>query len=138
MTGESVNKYIVTASVIFAAVLSGPLVDEVKDVFGTTVLYHPVTIWVVLMCIVYGQTKSLQDGIFVVLGYEALKLLWRTIKPETPKVSRVRKILHNVNQDSDLSDADVRFLNEVTPESVVVAKKEELKAAGPDLFGKTG
>ena len=36
----------------------------------------------------------------------------------------MRKNLHNVNQDADLPDADVKFLNEVTPNSVVVAKKE--------------
>lgn len=120
------ENHIVTASVVLAAVLSAPLADEVKDVFGTAVLYHPVTVWVVLFCIVYGQARSVATAAIVVICYEILKAVWRHFRPEVPKVARVRKILHNVQQEADMSDADVKFLNEVTPASVLVAKKAHL------------
>ncbi len=57
------------AAVVFTAVMSGPLVDEIRDVFGTPVLYHPLTVWIVLFCIVFVQTKSFLKSILVVFGY---------------------------------------------------------------------
>ena len=114
---------VAATAVVLAAVLSGPLVEEIRDVFGTPVMYHPVTVWIVLFCIVFAQSKSFQKSILVVLGYEAIKYLWRLLRLEPPKVARVRKILHNVNTNAEMSENDVRFLNNVTPKDVVVSKK---------------
>ena len=115
------------AAVVFTAVMSGPLVDEIRDVFGTPVLYHPLTVWIVLFCIVFVQTKSFLKSILVVFGYELLKWIWRRLQLEAPKVARVRKILHNVNTESEMSENDINFLNKVTPKNVVVVAKDQSK-----------
>lgn len=123
---EKHKENIATGAVIITAVLSGPLVDEIKDVFGTPVMYHPATVWIVVFCIVFAQTKKPLLSLLCVIGYELMKYIWRSLQLEAPKVARVRKILHEVNTDSELSDHDIEFLNKVTPKNVeVVAKKTE-------------
>lgn len=123
---EKHKESLAAAAVIITAVLSGPLVDEVKDVFGTPVMYHPVTVWVVVFCIIFAQTKKPVLSLLCVIGYELIKFIWKSLQLEAPKVARVRKILHNVNTETEMSDHDIDFLNKVTPKNVkVVAKKTD-------------
>ena len=118
------NKYLLAVSLIFANVLTGPLVDEIQEVFGAAVWHHPLTIWIVLLSLVYINTKSWKAALAVVVGYEALKFLWRLFKPEAPHIARLRKLLSNAAKDQGLDDDDIRFIDKVTPSSVTFARKE--------------
>lgn len=117
---------VATAAVLIAAVLSGPLVDEIRDTLGTAIIFHPMTVWVVLFCIVFANTKSFKVSVACLVGYEILKRVWQSLGLEAPKVARVRKILHNVQANAELSENDVHFLNKVTPNNVEVIKKDKV------------
>ncbi len=67
---------IAPAAIILTALFSGVVVEEVKDTLGTTVLYHPLTVWFVLFCIVFVQTKSFVISLACVVGYQVIKMVW--------------------------------------------------------------
>lgn len=110
-------------AVILTALLSGVVVDEVKDTLGTTVLYHPVTVWCVLFCLIFVQSRSFTISVMCVVGYEVLKLIWQKLNLEPSKLATTREIIHNVTAGGDLSDHDIDFLNKATPPEVVIEKK---------------
>ena len=96
-------------------------------------MYHPLTVWIVLFCIVFAQTKSFTISFLCVVGYEILKVIWKSLHLETPKVARVRKILHNVNVEAEMSENDINFLNKVTPSNVEVKKKDPKTTSEPQV-----
>lgn len=118
------HTYLVALSLIVANVMSGALKDEIEDVFGTTIMYHPLTIWIVLFAMIFVNTRSYRVALIVIAVYEATKFVWRAVKPEPGEIARMRKLIHRTRQHSDLDDEDVDFLNKITPENVAVAKKE--------------
>ena len=116
------GKYVLAGSLIFANVFMQPLVDDIRAAFGTAFLYHPVTVWLVISCLVYVNTRSLRAAAVTVVAYEAAKAAWRRYAPEVPRVAHMRKILQAVERDASLDDEDVRFIDRVTPDSVTFVK----------------
>lgn len=114
-------------AVVLTALLSGVVVDEVKDTLGPTVLYHPVTVWCVVFCLIFVQTRSITISFLCVVAYEILKFIWQKLELEPSKLATTREIIHNVTAGNDLSDHDIDFLNKVTPAEVVVEKKDPKK-----------
>ena len=110
-------------SLIFAYVMVEPLHIEIVDTFGSAFVYHPAAVWLTLFCLVWANTDSIQAGVCVILVYELTKRLWRMFKPEPPYVCKLRKLVHRIDSKDRLSDSDVKFLNEVTPDEIVVTRK---------------
>lgn len=119
------KKYAIAATIIFANVLTQPLIDDIRNVFGTAIMHHPYTVWVVLFSLVYDNTKSVRAAIMTVLAYEAIKYVWRKHTPETPRVARLRKILQTVNQDAEMDKEDIQFIDQVTPSDITFSKAEK-------------
>lgn len=117
------SKYVLAATLMFANVITQPLHDDIRSVFGTTLLYHPAMVFVVLFCIIWLNTKSLEVAAATVIVYQIVKMAWRAYNPEPPKVARVRKILTEVHADRDLDDEDIDFIDKVTPNNVTFARK---------------
>jgi hypothetical protein len=109
-------------SIVLAYTIIDPLMEDIQDTFGKGFLYHPFAIWLCIVMLVYTQTSSFRTGIAVVLIYELCKGLWKAVKPEPPRVGKLRKLLHRVQNDEPLSDRDVRFLDDITPRDVKVAR----------------
>jgi hypothetical protein len=112
------KKLAIAFSLIFANVLTGPLAQELEDVFGTALLYHPVTVWVILLSIVYVNTNSVGTAVVLVVIYEAIKAFWRLYRPETPRVAMMRRVLHAVQAGKDMSEEDIACIDRLTPETV--------------------
>ena len=115
---------IAPAAIILTALFSGVVVEEVKDTLGTTVLYHPLTVWFVLFCIVFVQTKSFVISLACVVGYQVIKMVWTQLGLEPAGISRMRKVFHSVTSGEDISDDDIHFLDKTLPAKVAVIRKE--------------
>jgi hypothetical protein len=114
------NKFMAGLSVFLAYTIMNPLMEDIQDTFGKPVLYHPLSLWLCIITLVYTQTSSIAVGVAVATLYEVLKMIWRTVAPEPPIVGQLRKLLHRVQNGEALSDNDVAFLRreggeEVTP-----------------------
>ncbi len=112
------KKLAIAFSLIFANVLTGPLAQELEDVFGTTLMYHPVTVWVILLSIVYVNTDSIGTAVILVVMYEAIKAIWKVYRPETPRVAMMRRILHAVQTGKEMSEEDIACIDRLTPGTV--------------------
>jgi hypothetical protein len=112
------KKLAVAFSLVFANVLTGPLAQELEDVFGTALVYHPVTVWVILLSIVYVNTDSLGTAIILVVMYEVIKAVWKIYRPETPRVAMMRRVLHAVQAGKDMSEEDIACIDRLTPVTV--------------------
>jgi len=110
-------------SVLLAYTMMDPLMEDLQDTFGKAFLYHPVSLWICIITLAYTQTESWTVGVFVVVIYEFAKFIWRTIQPEPPTVGKLRKLLHRVQNNKELSDNDINFLDTVTPQDVKVSRK---------------
>lgn len=110
-------------AVVLAYTLIDPLTEDIQDTFGKSLFYHPASLWIVIILLVYTQTASLTTGITVVLLYELLKFIWRGISPEPSTVGQTRKLIHRLQNKTPLSDSDVLFLNKITPDNIVVTQK---------------
>ena len=117
------DKLFSAVSVLLAYTMIDPLMEDIQDTFGKALLYHPVALWICIIMLVYTQTSSLSTGIVMVVVYESVKAIWRTITPEPPLVGQVRKLLHRVQNGDKLSDNDIAFLDRVTPKDVMVTRK---------------
>ncbi len=111
------------AAAVLAWTMMDPLVSDLQDTFGKGFLYHPFALWLCIVMIVHTQTNDFKAGVLVVVGYELLKVVWRSFKPEPPAVGNLRKLLHRVQNNHSLSDADVDFLNDITPRDVAVSRQ---------------
>lgn len=112
-------------SVLLAYTLMTPLVEDMQDTFGNAFMYHPVTLWICIVTLVYCQTMSWKAGLIVVLLYEMTKSVWRSLNPDPPYIGQVRKLLHRLqDKKTKLSDNDIKFLDTITPSDVVVARKK--------------
>ena len=112
------KKLAIAFSLVFANVLTGPLAQELEDVFGTTLMYHPVTVWVILLSIVYVNTDSVRTAVILVVTYEAIKAVWKIYRPETPRVAMMRRILHAVQAGKEMSEEDIACIDKLTPGTV--------------------
>lgn len=111
-------------SLVIAYTLLTPLFDDIQDSFGNAFLYHPFALWLCIITLVYTQTENWTAGTIVVAVYEATKYAWRKLNPEAPYIGQLRKLLHRLQQkDLKLSDNDIKFLNNITPEYVSVSRK---------------
>ena len=118
-------KFSTALVIILANALTEPLADDLRSVFGTAIWYHPVTVWVALICIVSVNTGSLVAGILLVLVYEALKAMWRFLNMEAPHVARMRRLVSKMNSKGELDDEDIQFIDKVTPSSVKVQRVDQ-------------
>lgn len=112
-------------SIILANVLTEPVAEDLKATFGTALWYHPATVWAVLFAIVWVNTSSLASATMLVLAYEALKLVWRWVRPDAPKITRIRRLLDHARTDTALDEEDVRFIDKITPANVAFVHVEE-------------
>jgi hypothetical protein len=119
----SSSKVIDGLAVILAYTMLDPLMEDVQDTFGKSLLYHPMALWICMVTLVYTQTSSLLTGVIIVIIYESVKAIWRTFTPEPPVVGQIRKLLHRVQNGEKLSDNDISFLDKVTPPDVKVQRK---------------
>lgn len=110
-------------AVVLAYTLIDPLTEDIQDTFGKSLFYHPAALWAVIILLVYTQTESLTTGITVVLLYELLKVIWRSVSPEPSSVGQTRKLIHRLQNKSPLSSSDILFLNNITPDDIFVTKK---------------
>ena len=110
-------------ALIFAYIMVDPLIKEINDTFGSTVLYHPLAVWLTLYSLTFVNTESHRASLYVVLAYETIKRVWSAIAPQPPNVVKVRKLVSRVRNSEPLSDADLKFLNDITPDNVSVVKK---------------
>lgn len=118
------KKHIVPGiSVIVAYALMDPLIEDIQDTFGKSFVYHPAVVWMCIICLVYIQTESWAAGMIIVVAYEAIKIIWREIHPEAPAIAKVRRLLHSLQNGEKLSDEDIRFLDNITPNDVSVRRK---------------
>ncbi len=108
--------------IVFAYTMSEPLLNEIKVTFGSTAMYHPISIWLYIMCLVWVNTQSLTAAIYAIIFYEVIKNLWISIKPAKPRIVKVRKLFARINDGDPLSNSDILFLNEITPNDVTVLK----------------
>lgn len=121
------SKYVLAATLMFSSVITQPLQDDIRSVFGTTLLYHPLMVWIVLFCIIWVNTKSLEVAAATVVAYQVIKMIWQAYNPEPPKVARVRKILTEIHANSNLDDEDIDFIDKVTPDHVTFSRKSSNK-----------
>ena len=112
-------------SIILANVLTEPVAEDLKATFGTALWYHPATVWAVLFAIVWVNTSSLASATLLVLAYEALKLVWRWLRPDAPKIARIRRLLDHARTDIALDEEDVQFIDKITPTNVTFVNVEE-------------
>ena len=117
------DKLFSAVSVLLAYTMIDPLMEDIQDTFGKALLYHPMALWICIIMLVDTQTSSLSTGVVMVVIYESVKAIWRTITPEPPLVGQVRKLLHRVQNGDKLSDNDIAFLDRVTPKDVMVTRK---------------
>lgn len=110
-------------SVLLAYSMLDPLIEDLQDTFGKSVMYHPLSLWICIVTLVYTQTQSWSVGIIVVMMYEVIKALWRMIAPQPPVIGQVRKLLHRLQNGEKLSDSDISFLNKITPPDVHVDRR---------------
>ena len=113
-------------ALIFAYIMVDPLVKEINDTFGSTLLYHPCAVWLTLSSLTFVNTESWEASFAVVGIYELIKVIWKMLSPTTPKVVKIRKLTSRVQNNEKLSDADLHFINEITPENVTLARDGEL------------
>ena len=116
------SKLLQGVSVLLAYTMLDPLMEDIQDTFGKPLFYHPVSLWVCIITLVYTQTSCISTGILVVIIYEMIKGIWRTFTPEPPVVGQIRKLLHRVQNGEKLSDNDILFLDKVTPSDVKVQR----------------
>ncbi len=115
------------SAAVLAWTMMDPLVSDLQDTFGKGFLYHPVALWLCIIMIVHTQTSDFKAGIMVVVVYELVKAVWRTYKPIPPVLGSMRKLLHRVQNNEPLSDADVTFLNRITPKDIAVTRHHNLR-----------
>ena len=113
-------------SVLLAYSMLDTVMEDLQDNFGKAFLYHPFSIWLCIVMLVHTQTGNFRAGISVVLLYEIAKYLWKTIQPEPPMLGKLKKLLHRIQNGEKLSDADISFLNNITPEDVNVTRKTKM------------
>ena len=105
---------------VFAYTVNEPLLSEIKQIFGTTFIYHPLTTWLSIFCIVWVNTDSISAAILSIVLYESLKHIWSCVSPEKPHIVKLRKLIYRLKQGETLSDSDLCFLDELTPDDVHV------------------
>lgn len=111
-------------SVLLAYAFLDPLIEDLNDTFGKSFVYHPVVLWLCIICLVYIQTESWEAGVVIAFMYEAIKVIWREIHPEAPAIGKVRKLLHRLQNGDKLSDNDIKFLDTITPEDVSIQRRK--------------
>lgn len=107
-------------SLVMAYVITSPLERDISDVFGNTVLYHPLAIWLTLFSLVWANTDSVKAGLTVIFVYECIKWLWKKFTPQRPYVAKLQKLIHRVQNHEKLSNSDLDFLDEITPENISI------------------
>lgn len=111
-------------TLVIAYTLLTPLFEDIQDSFGNAFIYHPFALWLCIVTLVYTQTENWTAGIIVVAVYEAVKFAWKRVNPEEPYIGQLRKLLHRLqHKNLKLSDNDIKFLNNITPEYVSVSRK---------------
>lgn len=120
----STSKLLDGIAVFLAYTMLDPLMEDIQDTFGKSMLYHPLALHLCLLLLVYTQTQSFKTGAIVIALYEAAKWIWRQLTPEPPLVGKVRKLLHRVQNEEKLSDNDIAFLNDITPDDVSVKRQK--------------
>lgn len=110
-------------SLVMAYIITTPLEREISDVFGNTLLYHPLAIWLTLFSLVWANTDSVKAGLTVIIVYELIKRVWSLSTPQRPYVSKLQKLIHRVHNKEMLSKSDLAFLNEITPENIAIVEK---------------
>ena len=109
-------------ALIFAYIMIDPLVKEINDTFGSTFLYHPLAVWLTLFSLTYVNTESLKASFTVVFVYEFVKMFWKALNPEAPEIVKIRKLMSRLQNHETLSDADLKYIDAVTPDNVVLVK----------------
>lgn len=123
MNAKLMSETIKGLSLIFAYIMIEPLVKEIQDTFGSSFIYHPIAVWLTLFSLVYVNTDSVYASVTVIIVYELIKMLWTFISPSPPHVSKLRKLIHRVQNEQELSNDDIVFINDITPKNVVFTRK---------------
>lgn len=110
-------------SLVMAYIITAPLERDISDVFGNTILYHPLAIWLTLFSLVWANTDSVKAGLAVIAVYECIKGLWKISTPQRPYVVKLQKLIHRVQNRERLSKSDLRFLDEITPDKIAIIEK---------------
>ena len=110
-------------SILIAYTMINPVIEDLQDVLSKPVLYHPLSIWICIVMMVYLETRDISTGIITVIIYEIVKILWRQLKPEPPIIGNLRKLIHRIQNEKPLSDDDILFLNKITPKDVKIMRE---------------
>lgn len=120
LTKETLHGTIKGIALIFAYIMVEPFQRDFQDTFGNAFLFHTFAKYVTLFSLVFVNTDSLEASIAVIFVYEIVKNVWKLVKPENSRDAKINKLFHRVQNKKELTESDVKFLNEITPENVKV------------------